>query len=404
MRNALIFSPGLDGHRQVYVFVLTHVLEELDFKIHIAANLSQNVFNSFYFDKLKNKPGITIIDTSKYGEGGLKITHLEFLELQNKYLIDLTIFPEADHHISLLVSQIPKNKNCFRGKLIGIFLRPFYYYNKLGLIDKLRYLKNLPSRWDIDNRLFHEVLLPRFSLLDKALFIDENFVTHHKFGIWLPDVFQQYADQIIQNEKKEQRIWIDRLNDFIMKNNGRFPFLYFGTAQYRRGYDILLKMAVENDGSFIHCGIVNLDEPYIYDVSGLRNLLSNKGHLFETNQFLEDPLCIESFFNSVTHLVLPYRDFFGSSGVMLQSLSYGIPVLAPENGIIGHRIRKYQLGVTYKPENPDSLYTQFNYFKELDSNKFSNNIKFYMNFQTAGQLKKALIRVFTCEGEPVKHP
>jgi glycosyltransferase involved in cell wall biosynthesis len=405
MQNALIYSPSFDGHRQVYVYVIAHFLKELGFKIFIAGNTEQIMSNSFYIDRLKNDPDLRIIDTSKYTEGGANITRTEFFELQNACETDFTVFTEADNHISLFVSQIVLKKNRLRGRLIGIFLRPFYFYCQNGPLDKLKYFKHLPSRWRSDDKLFHEFFLKRFSLLNVALYIDENFVDHHYYSQWLPDVFQQYADLIVKDEKSEQRVWIEKLDNFKEKNKGRFLFLYFGSPQLRRGYDVLLKMAVENGGCFIHCGLRYNNEHYTYDINELksssnnidelRSLLNKNGQLFETDQYIEDPLCIEYFFKSVSHLVLPYQNFYGSSGVMLQALSFGIPVLAPETGIIGLRIKKYKLGITYNEKNVTSLNTQFNMFKELDPKTFENNIKTYMNLQSAEQLKRVLVNTFT---------
>jgi glycosyltransferase involved in cell wall biosynthesis len=395
MPNVLIFSPDFDGHRQVYVFVMAHVLRELGFKIFIAGNIHQTYSNSFYLDKLKKNEDIKIIDTSNYAEGGINISAIEFLELQIVCESDLTVFAEADNHIPLFVSQIFKNKNRLRGKIVGVFLRPFYYYYQKSLSDQLKYLKHLPSRWRNDEKLFYEYFLHRFSLLNKVLCIDENFADHHQYIKWLPDIFQEYADSIVKEEKSEQRIWIERLNEFKEKNKGRFLFLYFGTAQYRRGYDTLLKMANESDSSFIHCGLRNDNERYIHDIEELRTSLSKSGRLFETDQYIEDPFCIECFFKSVSHLVLPYRNFFGSSGVMLQALSFGIPVLAPDNGIIGYRIKTHYLGSTYNDKESSSLHTQFEYFKKLDPKVFENSIKNYMNHQSTEQLKRVLVSTFT---------
>jgi hypothetical protein len=403
MPNALIYSPDFDGHRQVYVFVLAEILMEKDFKIFIAGNTQKVLLNSFYIDQLKKNTEISFIDTSKFSDGGLGINSSDFLELQNKCGCDLTVFAEADNHISLLNSQISGKKR-FKGKLAGIFLRPFYYYEKLGFLDKLRYLKHFHERWRKDDRMFHEFLLKRYSLLDIAFYIDENYVDHHKSSTWLPDVFQEYADLILKDEKSEQRIWIERLESFKEKNKGRFPLLYFGTGQFRRGYDTLLKLAVDSGGCFIHCGLNNRTEKYVLDTDELKSLLKKEGRLFETNQFIEDPYCIEYFFKSVSHLILPYRNFYGSSGVMLQALSYGIPVLAPENGIIGYRIKKYQMGRTYNDINGNSLEFQFERFKNISSETFKNNIKNYMNYQTAEQLRKTLINSFSFSKEIVKHP
>lgn len=404
MPNALIYSQGFDGHRQVYVFVLAHVLKELGFNIFIAGNIREKIHNSYYIDKLRADNEIKIIDTSTLNGGGTDILPSEFIYLQNECKADLTVFSEADHHISLFISQIGKKNRRFRGKLAGIFLRPFYYYEHLSLWEKLRYLKHLPENWKSDESLFHGFFLRRFTLLDVPLYLDEKFVSHHPYSTWIPDVFQEYADFLVHDEKSEQRVWIEKLESFREKNKGKFLFLYFGTAQFRRGYDILLKLADETGGCFVHCGLNDSDNRFSCKVDELRMKLNREGRLFETNQYIEDPVCIEYFFKSVSHLVLPYRNFFGSSGVMLQALSFGIPVLAPANGIIGYRIKKYNLGRTYNDKKPNSLYSEFDSFRKLNPAIFESRIKEYMSYQTGEQLKKVLVNAFTGTGDHIKQP
>jgi hypothetical protein len=154
-------------------------------------------------------------------------------------------------------------------------------------------------------------------------------------------------------------------------------------------------MAEDHRGCFIHCGLLNNKEKFKYDTEALRSSLFKTGRLFETNQYIEDPVCIEYFFKSVSHLVLPYRNFYGSSGVMLQALGYGIPILAPENGIIGYSINKYKLGMTYNENDPLSLDSQFEAFIKTDPDQYTDNIKSYMKLQSAKNLKKVLVNSFT---------
>jgi len=391
MHNALIYSAGFDGHRQVYVFVLSHILGELKFNIFIAGNLTEKITTSLYIEKLQKDDRVTMIDTSSYAQGGLEISAMEIIELQNKYNIELTVFAEADHHISLFNAQINCKRNKLYGKTIGIFLRPFYYYEKLSFLDKLRYIKHFTSRWRTDDRLFHGLLLKHHRLLDSALYIDENFVAHHKLTQWLPDVFQQFAETLMRYEYIEQRIWIDRLKEFTEKNKGLFIFLYFGTAQKRRGYDLLLKMAIEQNACFVHCGLRDEREKYYYDVDGFRKILCDNERIMETDQYISDPITIECFFKSVSHLVLPYRSFYGSSGVMLQALTYGIPVLVPDEGIIGYRVKKNNLGLTYK-EDFNSLIEQYKKFKEISKKSFADSIDLYMHQQSVTNLKEVLVK------------
>ncbi len=403
MSNALIFAPSFDGHRQIYVYVLSDILIEMGFKVFVAGNLKGRINDSSYIERLKNDKDVILIDTSVYARGGLGITSEELIQLQEQCNADVTIFPDADHHIPLFNAQLFNKRRKLRGKTVGIFLRPFHFYKKLSVLNRLKYVKNLPSTWRTDEYLFHEYLLKQFRLMDYALYLDENFVSHHSYTRWLPDVFQSYAEGLIGNENVEERPWIDRLKNFRGVNNGRFVLLYFGTAQKRRGYDLLLKMAVEQDACFIHCGLNDENEKYDFDINALKKDLEKNGRLLETNQYISDPSSIESFFKSATHLVLPYKDFWGSSGVMLQALGYGIPVLVPENGIMGYRVKKYNLGQTYS-DGISSLSEQFVKFKALPARSFETSISAYMKYQSPAQLKRALISVFKDSGQIVEHP
>lgn len=390
MPNALIYSSNFDGHRQVYVFVLADVLIELGYDLFIAGNIEDKTRNLLYIDKIKKNNKITMISTANYDACGLNINIQEFIKLQKTHKIDLTVFAEADNHIPLFNSQLVNRRTRFCGKTIGIFLRPFYYYDKLSFLNRLRYIKHIRSNWKSDDRLFHEILLRQFKLLDIPLFLDENFVSTHSFNRWLPDMFQQYTETLIREKQAEQMVWVTKLNHFREKNKDRFVFLYFGAAQKRKGYDLLLKLAVESDACFIHCGLRNENEQYDHDVDELRKTLHYENRLLETDQYISDPNSIEHFFKSITHLVLPYRNFYGSSGIMLQALSYGIPVLVPENGIMGYRVIKNKLGLTYTGEY-NSLHETFKKFRQISKNYFADDITRYMLTQSATHLKEVLV-------------
>lgn len=386
MKNALLYSPGLAGHRQVYIFVLANILRKLSYSVYIASNFAEKPKSSFYLDKLETDPEIFWIDTNFMDGNGVSIKNEDFKVIQKSNNISLTVFVEADNHISLFDSQILNRNNRLLGKNMGIFLRPFYFYENFNLLKDRWYINKLISTWRTDSRIFHEILNPAFDLLDKSFYIDEYFTEKHKKTVWLPDMFQQYADRLVSEENLEQRIWIEKLNDFKNLNEGRKLLLYFGTPQQRRGYSQLLELALRNDACFIHCGLRNESSE---SDDAIRALLEKENRLFETNEYIIDPLCIEYFFKSVSHLVLPYINFMGSSGVMLQALSYNIPVLVPEQGIIGYRVNKHNLGLTYSPGSFD---VQFQRFFNTPADTFSESINKYMHFQSADHLESILMK------------
>ena len=386
MKNALLYSPGLAGHRQVYIFVLANMLRKLDYSVYISANFAEKPKSSYYLDKLKNDPEIFWIDTNLMDGNGVTIKSEDFRVIQKSNKINLTVFVEADNHIELFNSQIFNRNNKLIGTNMGIFLRPFYFYEKFNLLKDRWYINKLTSIWKKDSRIFHEVLNPVFSLLDKSFYIDEYFTEKHNNTVWLPDMFQQFADRLVSEENLEQRIWIEKLNDFKNLNEGRLKLLYFGAPQQRRGYRQLLELAIRYDACFIHCGLRNENSASDDDI---RAILEKENRLFETNEYIIDPVCIEYFFKSVSHLVLPYINFMGSSGVMLQALSYNIPVLVPEQGIIGYRVNKHNLGLTY---NPDSFDEQFQRFYNTPAETFAESINKYMRYQSADHLESVLMK------------
>lgn len=394
MPNALIFSPNFVGHRQVHAFVHSHILNKIGYNVFIAGNFPNDNGNFFYLEKIIEDEKIIKIELCDFAENGLQIKNIEFVNLQKQHNIDLTVFVEADYYIPLINSQLFRKNSRFQGRVVGLFLTPWDFYFKLGFIYNLRHIKNLRNTWmsDPDTRFFHKFLNSTFNLLDASLYLDEFVVSKTRKSIYLPDVFQQYVNKFVNEVKTDQRIWMDRLAEFKRINNNDFIILYFGTAQKRRGYEELLKMAIENDACFVHCGLRNYKDKYNLDVDELREILEKRGKLFETNEFISDTDCIDYFFNSVSHLVLPYDEsFLGSSGVMLQALSYGIPVLVRDSGLIGYQVKKYKIGHTF---SQNLTQNQFLRFISTPKESFSDSIEQFMKLQSLERLESVLIKAY----------
>jgi len=68
---------------------------------------------------------------------------------------------------------------------------------------------------------------------------------------------------------------------------------------------------------------------------------------------------IERFFRCSDRMVLPYDDFWGSSGVMLQALDYGLPVLVASRGLVGWQVGTASLGATYMAGEYEDLRARF---------------------------------------------
>jgi glycosyl transferase family 1 len=58
---------------------------------------------------------------------------------------------------------------------------------------------------------------------------------------------------------------------------------------------------------------------------------------------------------SVRCVVLPYLDHYGSSGVLAESAALQTPVVSTSEGLLGHTVREYELGLTVDPTDAAAL-------------------------------------------------
>ena len=77
--------------------------------------------------------------------------------------------------------------------------------------------------------------------------------------------------------------------------------------------------------------------------------------MFETETYLPSYGVAREFMRAATCSVLPYRRHYVSSGVMLQALDAGRPVLVPDKGLMAWRTRTFGLGRTYAEGSYDDL-------------------------------------------------
>jgi Glycosyl transferases group 1 len=58
---------------------------------------------------------------------------------------------------------------------------------------------------------------------------------------------------------------------------------------------------------------------------------------------------------SARSVVLPYLDHYGSSGVLAESAALQTPVVSTDEGLLGHIVREYELGLTVDPTDAAAL-------------------------------------------------
>ncbi len=178
---------------------------------------------------------------------------------------------------------------------------------------------------------------------------------------WLPDIYASFADEahIRQDDLH------DNLQMFLAGSVAQERILYYGTNQLRRGYEWLLRLVAERpELVLIHCGRLNEHQDITETTQKQQIQLINEGRLFETRSFVTDRRITDSAFGACNYVLLPYRNHYGSSGILLQAASYGKPVLVPHTGLMAYWVNQHGIGRTFSEGSYESFWQEWSILKQ----------------------------------------
>lgn len=409
MSAALVFSPSLSGHRPVYCQVIADVLHGAGKPVVVAGALRDMPASrrDSFVEKLRRHGPVHLVDTSRMSRGGREVTLAQMARLVRDAGADLTVLTEADDHVRTLVRQIGPGGR-LPGRRVGLFLRTTRYFHigraRESRYDALRRWRHGRTRWDRDPYLFHEHLLPRFGLLDAALCLDEAFVAAHGAPHqWLPDVYASFDAEDWALDHREQ-VLMEQLARFKDRLGDRPLLVYYGLAQARRGYPDVLRLAEAVDGAVAHCGVLAPIAGEEAEVERLRAALTRRGALFESDGYVEGYGAARRFFAAGGGVVLPYRRHYGSSGVMLQALDAGRPVLVPNRGLMAWRVASFGLGRTAPEGSFAGLRAAFEALYGEDEAAYAPRVQAFMTSFSRDRVVAALSHAFGLGGQAVAPP
>jgi hypothetical protein len=392
----LVFSPLLAGHREVYMNVLTDVALNTGHDVVLAAGFGPagSAEPCVHLDRFRDDERVLFVDVSGYPAGGLDMSLQELTRLARANDADVTALAHADNHLRLLSAQVTHPAWRLPGRRVAVFISSTNLVHKAWRDrtprEWARYYRHLPRRWRQDPGTFHRLVVPGLRAVDAALCLDEVFVAGKGPPYaWMPDIAAPLGAcrRALSDEAAE---WQARAHEFLEQNAARPALVYYGTAQARRGYDTLLRLAVEEDACVLHAGLRDDAQAYAFDVAGLRRELARRGALLESRAYHVEFDTADVFMRCAHHLVLPYRGHYGSSGVMLQALRAGRPVLVPDIGLMAHRVRRFGLGGVYRHGDWHDLRRRHRALCETDPAGFRPGIERFLRFFTDTQIVASL--------------
>jgi glycosyltransferase involved in cell wall biosynthesis len=394
VKRLLLFLPNLDGHRRIYCRELCDYFLSRDLSVTVATGLA-GLQKYDQLSKLREHPDVRFIADPCAGETDPSKRLRRLSATGREIAADLTFLAEADNERAMLSAQITRPKKRLLGRRVGLFIRSTNYVHEIRYPMTGRIPTALVKAWTYrpisltQRRIFHEVIMKRFPILDAALCLDEVFAAKQDgcYG-WLPDIAVASADDGANSS--EAAVWQTDISAFLAAHRGSPTVVYVGTPQSRRGYRVLLRLARDVGGCFIHCGEPPGSGGDPDDDTGARAALASRSAILEFGRFYQCFDTAQATFGAARCVVLPYEDHLGSSGVMLQALMAGRPVLVPDQGLMACRVRSFGLGLTFVPGDYRDMRHKFTVLQNTSPEVFAGPIAHFLQYFTKSQFEAAM--------------
>jgi glycosyltransferase involved in cell wall biosynthesis len=401
MKRILLYSPDVVGHPRVYCRVIADALaaERCHLVVAMGFNNDVGLNESPDLQPLTSRASVKLIDTRDFSRAGKPdLTAEELVDIQLRFDIGTTLFIEAEkskaEFIRIAAGEAPRLK----GRNLGIFADTAEWYpGEDSFTGQRRTLLAPTVRTTLGNikraifdkprsaRYFYERTIIQSRVLDEILAKDERLVAWRGPPVyWMPEISRPFAVPESADDAEEFLRRRSEIQSFLAFNKHREPVLYFGDAAYYKGYDLFLEFVASTPSiCAIHAGRsydAQQKSYFRYDVELLRAQLVREKRLYETNCYVHSRRLKELLFGSIRLYITTHR-LAGSSSTVIQALELGKPVLVPDRGLLGYRVRTNNLGDVYSYGDLSDLSQRAKIMWHSDLNRYSSITKsFWQRF------------------------
>ena len=404
MIRVLLYSPDVVGHPRVYCRVIADALAGSACELVIAMGFTEEagLAHSPDIQPLVTRDRVRVLDTRQYSASGTPhLTAEDLVTLQRTLAITTTLFIEADKSNAEFIRIANGAAPRLHGRNLGIFSNAAEWYPGQDsftgapcrilaptLRTTLGNIKRALLQYRQSPKYFYEKVILGARVLDEILVKDERLADWRGPPVyWMPEISRAAPAPETAAEAQEVQLRENELRAFLASNAGREPVLYFGDAAYYKGYDLFLQFIASTPSTCaIHPGrTYDLQQRgyFQYDVEALRAQLKQEGRLYETNDYVHIHRLKELYFRVVRLYITTHRLALSSSTV-IQALELGKPVLVPDRGLLGHRVRANHLGGVYAYEDLADLRDKAEALWRSDLDRFAPvALSFWQRFSDA---------------------
>ncbi|MCX6360312.1 MAG: hypothetical protein NT029_10910 [Armatimonadetes bacterium] len=403
MPHALIFSPNSAGHRQVYVCVMADWFLRQGCEVTIAVGRSEPGLpadRSPMVAAVAARPGALVVDLGDTGATnwtpGYWLPRLAELEAQTKP--DWTVLPTGDDARHSLAGLGAAGRPT-RTRRAALFIRVDHYYRRdLSALPTMQRLGRR-VRWMQHNRAERGFFRRRVwkSLgLDAAMSTNVDFLRGSRDARYhyIPEMYRAFVEPMPEPDDATRRA-ADECRAFLAAHGDQAPIVFFGGRYARRGYDVLLRLAADDESLvFAAAGRPADHQAYRHDPEPLRRRLREQGRIWEAETpFMAVNPLVEVLYGAAPFVLLPYTEQYCLTGTLVEATAFGRPLLAPDIGWMAARIRENGLGLTYRHRDDDDMAARLAELRAAPGRYAAGSAAFGREFQR-DRVDAALASVF----------
>lgn len=396
-KRILLYSPDVVGHPGIYCRAIADALANERCRIVVAMGFTneKGLNEAPDVKVLTTRSSTQLIHTRTFSKTGkAHLTAEELVELQRHFGAEATVFIEADksnaEFVRIAIGAAPR----LCGRNIGIFANTAEWYPGEDSYTGQRRSLLVPSvRTTLGNvkrvffnrrqsaRYFYERLLIGSRVLDEIFVKDERLADWRGPPVyWMPEISRPSAAPESAEESADFAHRRAEIESFLASNVGRETVLYFGDAAHYKGYDLFLEFVASTPSiCAIHAGRsydAQQKSHFCFDVDALRARIKCESRLYETNAYVQAQRLKEHLFQSIRLYITTHRLTL-SSATVIQALELGKPVLVPNRGLLGFRVRTNHLGGVYNYGDVSDLRQKAQELWRTDLTHFSATTKSY---------------------------
>jgi glycosyltransferase involved in cell wall biosynthesis len=174
--------------------------------------------------------------------------------------------------------------------------------------------------------------------------------------------------------------------------------LSFGVNHMEKNYEIVFQAISQlpKNFTFLYAGKIDHNNPE-NDPEKLANKYSCVDRTIIFDKFIPQETTKYYFFAANAILLSYTKEFLHASGVLTFATTYNLPVIASEVGQLGEIVKARRLGLTFAPDDPNSLkqaITEFLKLPESEYNQFRENLKAFAASYSWGDIAQKHLELY----------